>query len=176
MLRWMFRIVAGLSLVLCLATCVLWVRSFATATEFGFKKLVADSSSWNGSRCRLYYLTSNRPGISYTVTHAWSYGRMGWHIYHIEYPSRQSVNGPPNVSFLGFKYRAWGEPSFNDQYLREWMIPYWALMLVLACLPALAIRKALRSRRRRQPGLCPACGYDLRATPGRCPECGAVSA
>ena len=37
--------------------------------------------------------------------------------------------------------------------------------------------KAQRSQlvdRRRKDGLCPECGYDLRATPGRCPECGAV--
>lgn len=44
--------------------------------------------------------------------------------------------------------------------------------LPLLWLAAFARRHARLGQRRRAAGLCPACGYDLRATPGRCPECG----
>ena len=54
-------------------------------------------------------------------------------------------------------------------------VPYWLLAL-LAATPWLVLgwrRWWSRAARRIAAGLCPACGYDLRATPDHCPECGA---
>jgi hypothetical protein len=53
-------------------------------------------------------------------------------------------------------------------------IPNW---LMLAALGGLPLTRAMTwmCRRRTRPGICRACGYDLRATPERCPECGAVA-
>ena len=36
--------------------------------------------------------------------------------------------------------------------------------------------RARRAIRRSRKGLCPACGYDIRAASDRCPECGSVLA
>lgn len=57
-------------------------------------------------------------------------------------------------------------------------IPYWLIALFAVIAPSiwLARLKRRRERDRLHAGLCPTCGYDLRATPDFCPECGAAPA
>jgi hypothetical protein len=51
-------------------------------------------------------------------------------------------------------------------------MPYWFLVAVSASFRVRSWLRRERERDRSRVGLCPACGYDLRATPDRCPECG----
>ena len=58
-------------------------------------------------------------------------------------------------------------------------ISVWYVMLWWLSLPSLLvlgwqIARWVRARRLLRIGLCPNCGYDLRATPHRCPECGHI--
>jgi hypothetical protein len=72
---------------------------------------------------------------------------------------------------------AWQNVTARHGYNRGVAIrPLW-LAAPLAIYPAIwfACRgKRWRETRRLRAGLCPGCGYDLRASKDRCPECGRV--
>ena len=85
----------------------------------------------------------------------------------------------PKQTTLGFAYvsrvTVWRDPGNGRRVTsttQQLSFPIWLLAIVLAVLPIGWSVTAMRQRRLRVRGLCPSCGYDLRATRDRCPECG----
>jgi hypothetical protein len=74
---------------------------------------------------------------------------------------------------LGFWHFDFSGPRRAERMV---VVPLWLPLPAASLLPALWLAWTQREARRRRAGLCPACGYDLRASPDRCPECGAAAA
>jgi len=159
-LRILLNSLTVLSLLVCLATVVMWVR--------GNQK--ADILAYHSNHA-LHRLLNSQAGLQYTYIsedltdpRTLRYTCMlsffhGWHYYR-----DISRNGGS-----GFHFETGRNPFQFDIGL-----PYWLICLITALIPAARLTARLR-RKRPPPGLCPKCRYDLRATPDRCPECGTVS-
>ncbi len=181
--RRLATLAAAGSLVLCVATVGLWVRSYGRLEAIGAGHWVNDDhfktrlleSTWGN--VIVVNVDSLRP------SRAWGPLREpGWHYYTSRprepwspndlVPRFVRANPRARTSsgwLFGFGYYF---ADMDGRPLRAIALPYWSLVLIFAILPALRLRSALRSRRLRRAGRCPRCGYDLRATPDRCPECG----
>ena len=178
-------VASALSLLLCAATVVLWIRSYRMWDDLNLQRHIQRDEHAT-SRSRGLVLTSDRGTIEFYCY------VVQFDVEDAEYegPPPMFLHGPAIVRWqrprrtiwnqLGFEsYASSGRvvalPASEDE--RAWWAPHWVFVLLFAALPTahtLARRHAVY-RRRRGLLLCPACGYDLRASPNRCPECGTVS-
>lgn len=81
----------------------------------------------------------------------------------------------PGVENFRFYWKRSGSPGHPFSQLLI-TCPIWPLFLFALLLPGSRLIRRMfqtvRSRRASHAGLCPKCGYDVRANPDRCSECG----
>jgi hypothetical protein len=180
--RWLFNGFAALSMALCLATCVLWVRSYWYHDELGY--VIIDVPAHHGTD---YYSFSEQATINIGYTSdTYFTTQFARNNASDPHPGFRLESDPVNRnypirrtdSFLrrrGFDY--WyglNQLTHSNKWGCWVMLPHWFLALLSMILPSVA---AIRIRRRKalaMRGHCHNCGYDLRATPDRCPECGTI--
>ena len=148
MTRGLAHFLTALSLLLCLSVLALWVRS-CWRTDAGWYATVDSTFGANSEAGRLVLIWAKGP-----------FPPLGFDAYSGPHRAPLWIHAKHLVVFRAF-----------DPGGKSWavQVPHWAVAAV-ALLPALWARRNRRLARR--AGLCPTCGYDLRATPGRCPECG----
>jgi hypothetical protein len=175
LLRWTFNTLAAASLLLCVATTVLWVRSHWVFDEFIAERPLA-------------FEVGRKFGTPKHLLLVWSYrGKFELSFFRSDLSGSQAT--PPwqfefrtatgeAAEFLGGTLTEFGLHQYRKGVYtqQDCGLPHWSLVSAFAVLPAIfafrQVRAVRRRRRRSRLGLCPACGYDLRATPERCPECG----
>jgi hypothetical protein len=178
---------AFLSLLLCVASAVFWVRSYSGSDFVTRSAPVRSSSLFRHSRdytlsfelgqirwtaeTRSMFISSRRRAVA-----APEIGKSYWNCGRTEIEEWRL--SPPDRSFwnrLGFS--SWSLEMVSPYPLDDahvWSVPAWLAVAVSAILPAVRMRAWKLRRRLKTMGRCVVCGYDLRATPLRCPECGTI--
>ena len=193
--RVVLNFLTALSLLLCVAVCVLWVRSSQVSmrvcwnsivleptSQFRTDSVISDSGRIGFTRLDTSLLDDRpqfqlfmSPAREFPITHASDDRGLAWGLYRNS--TNDSQTNLNQLEFLGFCLIASKDADQEvpaAQRLQLWL-PYWFVTAALAAPAATRLVVRYRNRRRFGAGLCPQCGYDLRATPGRCPVCGRLS-
>jgi uncharacterized membrane protein len=177
-----FNLAAALSLLLCLTTLALWLRSgwrteyvqyCARAVDGRRSQPPAYARVFKAGSCDgvlwLEWWPAERMFAEPWYTPGWSYGTEpggGSGLRGLIVPDGDwwAWNKPWAFAVTS------GFPPIEGTFRVSWL----AYVLAFAILPTVWLLRYRRKRRRRRLGLCDACGYDLRESPERCPECGAM--
>jgi hypothetical protein len=174
--RWLFNFAAVVSLVLCVATMAMLVRSY----------VVSDTLKWQSKPdpgVNSVSVISDRGGMvvwRMRENLAASEDRFSWTRRDPEGYLAYSIGNRRRVGIqhqlLGFGYLKDVPLSFflYTSSSSAVFAPHWAVLLVTATGPLFWLRSRAKFWSRRRRHQCLSCGYDLRATPDRCPECGAI--
>ena len=160
-LRHAFTILSALSLLLCVAVCVLWGATYNAGRAYTHGSMLDPGPGvWQVSSFGGWVMLRVPRATTYEENRA----STNWQRENLVFATGDVGPTPPPSREAGVFIR-----------LRWWAVPHGLLAAVFGTLGLPAIATAVRHRRRRlhvRAGLCPSCGYDVRASPGRCPECG----
>jgi hypothetical protein len=172
------------ALFVCVATVVLWVRSYRVGEWFGYAHVDPPGrdravdwsfyvSSGNGRMALVHHRdVYDDPAVSAYLRRGIQGG--GWFGNRGTVgPSAYMARNVPRVLGIGIGTR---HDVATYGHNENWIVtaPHVMWALPAAVVAAVGVGRWWRDRALRRPGHCRACGYDLRATPGRCPECGTV--
>jgi hypothetical protein len=179
MLHRLFAIISVISLLLCLATVVLWVRSYWIAdgfTKYGYDESTAIYSLYG----RFTYYDQDDSIM--TTMGLWPRLHQ---VGHWKYSPDEDVAAPDTGERTWFNRLGvavqWREkvpiPASSNRPIlgsrTRLIFPHWLLATALCLLPACWGISRFR-RKAGTRGKCRQCGYDLRASKDRCPECGTI--
>jgi hypothetical protein len=173
-----FTFVAALSLLLCIATTVLWVRSYWGCDDIG-----VEWSGKNNGRSAELYTVRGRIGMGFAHgidlrpdMGGSPFAPAGWNFFAQRddhppfYPHGRQDWGPFAFVYDGGDDRP-GQ-RFQD-IIRIVQVPAWSVATLWALPSAAWIGRWGRARRRGRRGFCRACVYNLTGNvTGICPECG----